>query len=130
VIVDAILTLIVLGPVVGLASGQAHRSRGNFNFNLHGAAAVIWILLALGYWIVCEHLWGQTVGKRLFSIRVESRGGGNPSWLESTTRNLFRFVDAFPYVIPYLLGFLAAKSDDCSRRLGDMVAGTHVAQIT
>jgi uncharacterized RDD family membrane protein YckC len=37
-----------------------------------------------------------------------------------------RLVDSFPFVIPYLLGFVVALTDDEKRRLGDRVAGTLV----
>src|ERR1700722_3620175 len=35
-------------------------------------------------------------------------------------------VDAFPYLIPYLLGFVVAKANDDRGRIGDRVAGTRV----
>ena len=126
VIIDGFLTFIVLGTVVSLFAGQAHHSGGNASFKLHGWAAVIWAVLAFGYWIVCERIWGMTIGKRLFSIRVQGPGGGRPSWAQSVVRNLFRLVDSFPYVIPYLLGFIVAKTNEERARVGDRIAGTRV----
>jgi uncharacterized RDD family membrane protein YckC len=126
VIIDALLALIVLGTVVASLTGQAHHSGGSASFNLHGKPAFLWAVLAFGYWIVCERLWGMTIGKRLFSIRVQGSGGGNPSWGQSIVRNLFRLVDGFPYLIPYLLGFAVAKSNDERARIGDKLAGTRV----
>jgi uncharacterized RDD family membrane protein YckC len=126
VIVDALLAFGVLGTVVALVAGQAHHSHGNFSFNLKGWPAVIWIALSLGYWTVCERLWGMTVGKRLFSIRVESRDGARPTWGQSAVRNLFRLLDAFPYFLPYMLGFIVANTDEERKRIGDRVAGTRV----
>jgi hypothetical protein len=42
------------------------------------------------------------------------------------TRNLMRFVDAFPYVIPYLLGAYAVSNSPKMQRFGDRVAETMV----
>jgi uncharacterized RDD family membrane protein YckC len=95
-------------------------------FNLHGWAAFIWLVLAFSYWIACERLWGTTIAKRLFSITVEGRGGDRPNWREATIRNLLRPIDGFPYILPYLLGFLVAKTDQDRRRIGDRAAGTRV----
>jgi uncharacterized RDD family membrane protein YckC len=126
VIIDGLLALTVLGTVVAVLTGQAHHSGGNASFNLHGWPAFLWAVLAVGYWIVCERLWGMTIGKRLFSIRVQRSDGGKPSWGQSIVRNLFRLVDGFPYLIPFLLGFAVAKSNDERARIGDKMAGTIV----
>ena len=127
VIIDGLLAFFVLGTVVGLAAGQTHRSGGSFGFNLHGWPAVIWIVLSFGYWTVCERFWGMTIGKRLFSIRVEGVDGGRPTWAQSAIRNVLRLLDAFPYVLPYLLGFIVAETNAERERIGDKVARTRVA---
>lgn len=130
VIIDGVLTLIVLGTLVGIATGQAHRSGGNASFSLHGWPAILWIVLSLGYWIVCEHLWGMTLGKRIFSIRVTNEDGLRPTWRQSATRNVLRLVDGFPYLVPYLLGFIVAEQNDGRERIGDKAAGTRVVTST
>lgn len=78
--------------------------------------------------LMCERLFGATVGKRMLSLRVEGRDGGLPSWGQSLGRNLLRIVDGFPYVLPYLVGFVVAKSNADRRRLGDSAAGTRVVR--
>lgn len=126
VIVDALVALVVIGAVVGVLAGQAHHSGGSIGFDLHGWAAAVWVALSLGYWTVCERLWGMTLGKRLFSIRVEGQQGGRPTWRQSAIRNVLRLLDAFPYVLPYLLGFVVARTNAERRRIGDRLAGTRV----
>ncbi|KAG1243053.1 hypothetical protein G6F65_022663 [Rhizopus arrhizus] len=47
----------------------------------------------LVYWaypIVCEALWGRTLGKRALGLRVLSRDGAPVGWMASITRNLLR----------------------------------------
>jgi uncharacterized RDD family membrane protein YckC len=125
-IVDGLLVFFGLGAVVALLSGEAYNGRGGIGFHLHGGAALVWLVLSFGYWIVCERMWGMTIGKRLFSIRVEARGGGRPSWAQSIVRNVLRLIDGFPFVIPYLLGFIVAMGSGARTRIGDRVAGTRV----
>jgi uncharacterized RDD family membrane protein YckC len=126
VLIDGVVALILVGLPVALLAGQAHSGNGSVGFNLHGWAALIWLALSFAYWIVCERLWGATLGKRLFSIRVESLGGGRPSWGQAVSRNLWRFADGFPYLLPYMLGFIVARSDAERARIGDNRAGTRV----
>ena len=42
------------------------------------------------------------------------------------TRNLMRFLDAFPYVVPYLVGAYAISNSPKMQRFGDRVAETMV----
>lgn len=129
-IIDGLLTFFVLGYLVGLATGNAQHNGGSFNFNLNGGPAVLWAVLSWAYWVVPEHLWGTTPGKRLFRLRVVGREGGNPTWGASTLRNLLRVADGIPYIVPYLVGFIVAKGDADHRRIGDRVAGTRVVTPT
>jgi uncharacterized RDD family membrane protein YckC len=126
VFLDGVIVFIGFGALIALIAGQAHHAKGSYFFHLHGAAAWIWIACSWAYWIVLEAAWGTTVGKRLFGLRVVGAGGAPPTWGQSFGRNLMRVVDSIPFVIPYLLGFFFAVTDDERRRLGDRVAGTRV----
>lgn len=123
VVVDGVIVFVVLGAAVGVATGETHGA----SFNLHGWAVLVWIILSFAYWIVCERLWGMTIGKRLFSIQVVGDDGARPTWLQSIVRNLMRIVDGFPYLLPYLTGFIVAETNVQRRRIGDRVASTRVA---
>ena len=125
-IIDGVIVFVGFGAVIALATGQTHHSSSSYFFKLHGGPAWLWIATSWGYWIVLEHLWGTTIGKRLFGLRVTSRDDGPITWGQSLQRNLMRLVDSIPFVIPYLLGFVVAVTDDERRRLGDRVAGTLV----
>jgi uncharacterized RDD family membrane protein YckC len=126
VIIDAILAFVGFGTVIALVSGQAQASNGSYGFHLHGLAAFALLVVMFGYWIVCERVWGTTIGKRLFSIRVVGADGGRIGVGQSVGRNLLRVVDGFPYVLPYLVGFVASRTNGERLRLGDMAAGTRV----
>ncbi len=127
VIVDGILVFVLGGVIAGLA-GQTSKSGGTIGFHLHGAPALLWLVLSFAYWIGCEAAFGMTLGKRLFSIRVERADGARPSIGQSIARNLLRIVDGFPYIVPYLIGFVVAMASSERQRVGDRAAGTHVVR--
>ncbi|MCO5736942.1 MULTISPECIES: RDD family protein [Stenotrophomonas maltophilia group] len=85
------------------------------------------VLMFLVYWaypIVCEALWGRTLGKRVLGLRVLARDGAPVGWMAAITRNLLRTVDMLPF--GYALGLISSLFDPHGRRLGDLVAGTVV----
>ncbi|WP_416056222.1 RDD family protein [Stenotrophomonas maltophilia] len=89
-----------------------------------GLYLALMFLLMWAYPIVCEALWGRTLGKRALGLRVLSRDGAPVGWMASITRNLLRTVDMLPF--GYALGLLSSLFDPHGRRLGDLVAGTVV----
>lgn len=68
---------------------------------------------------------GQTIGKKLFRLRVISDDGTPLTLAASATRNFFRILDVFPPPFPVIGGF-AVMLNRSSKRIGDMVAGTIV----
>jgi uncharacterized RDD family membrane protein YckC len=126
VFIDSVITFFGLGFALSLVGGGGSGSSGELGFRVEGWAASVWFAASWGYWIVCEHVWGRTIGKRLLGIRVVGAGAEPPTWGRSLARNVLRLVDGIPFVVPYLLGFVVASADDDRRRLGDRAAGTRV----
>lgn len=86
---------------------------------------ILYFLVDWGYAIFLEGLWnGQTVGKKVFGLRVIQESGVRISWLQAVLRNLARPVDRLP--VFYLVGGLAALFTPSQQRLGDLLAGTVV----
>ena len=87
---------------------------------------VLYFVISIGYSIVLEWRWrGQTIGKRLFGLRVI-----DVHWLrlqlpQIVIRNLLRLVDSLPVL--YLVGGIAALVSRNGQRLGDLAANTVVA---
>lgn len=93
------------------------------------------------YYVVSEWaLGGQTLGKRVFGLRVVTTDGRRLRFMESVVRNVLRLVDAFPvaavvatahpllnlaplFILP---GAVAAFLSARHQRLGDLAAGTLV----
>jgi uncharacterized RDD family membrane protein YckC len=96
--------------------------------NLSAAVYTIcYFLISIGYGIVCEWAWrGQTVGKRLFRLRVMDAEGLRLQFSQIVIRNLLRFVDLLPG--PYLLGGVVCLLSPACQRLGDIAGNTIVVR--
>ena len=83
--------------------------------------------ISLVYSAAAEWMWrGQTVGKRLFGLRVVDAHGFRLEPSQVIVRNLMRFIDALPAF--YLVGGVACFFHRHRRRLGDVAAGTVVVR--
>ncbi len=88
---------------------------------------VVYFLLDWGYGIGLETAWsGQTVGKRVMSLRVIQESGVRIGFYHAALRNLARPVDRLPLL--YMVGGMAALVSRSHQRLGDMLAGTIVVR--
>ncbi len=92
-----------------------------------GALGVIlYFVISVGYGIVLEWRWrGQTLGKRVMSLRVVDAQGLRLQLPQIALRNFLRFVDILPLL--YLVGGIAAMVSRKGQRLGDLAANTIVA---
>jgi uncharacterized RDD family membrane protein YckC len=89
------------------------------------AGIISYFLVSIGYAILCEwHYKGQTVGKRLMSVRVMDIQGLRLQFSQIVIRNLLRLIDSLP--VCYLVGGLSCLLSPKSQRLGDLAANTIV----
>jgi uncharacterized RDD family membrane protein YckC len=88
---------------------------------------VLYFAILLVYGALTEWRWrGQTVGKRLFGLRVVDARGLRLEPSQVVVRNLMRFLDALPLL--YLVGGVACVLNRHRQRLGDVAAGTVVVR--
>ena len=123
-LVDAgviIAMVMVMGFVLGMLS--------IISADLAGAASALgYFVISIGYGITCEWFWrGQTIGKRLFRLRVVDVAGMRLQFNQVVTRNLLRFVDALP--VMYFVGGVACWLSPKCQRLGDIAANTVVLRM-
>ena len=120
VLVIAFLTVFarIVAPLTALLPDQAFALIILVNF-----------LVTLGYSIILEWIWrGQTIGKRVFRLRVMDENGLPLRFHQVLLRNIVRFVDTLPAF--YLVGGLVSAVSRHGQRLGDYVAGTIVVRLT
>jgi uncharacterized RDD family membrane protein YckC len=89
------------------------------------ASTLGYFVISFGYGIFLEWFWrGQTIGKRLFRLRVMDAEGMRLQFDQIVTRNLLRFVDMLPGL--YFVGGVSCWFSRKCQRLGDLAANTVV----
>jgi uncharacterized RDD family membrane protein YckC len=130
-LIDALVLAIVAIPFLEFTRDTTVQN-GNelqtFRVGMDGIRPLIWSALGLIYFVGMESILAATLGKLVLGIRVIRQDGRPCSFASVLVRNLMRIADAFPYVIPYLVGFVVLAATDGQRHLGDMVAGTTVVR--
>jgi uncharacterized RDD family membrane protein YckC len=108
--------------------GEIAKLVGKVNADVASAVSVVgFFVISIVYAIVLEWRWrGQTIGKRLFGLRVMDVHGLRLQLPQIAIRNLLRVVDALPFF--YLVGGLTAVFSRNAQRLGDMAANTIVTR--
>ncbi len=121
-----IATFIFIGAIFafGAISGTVGLDRAApfFGIGLMLTFTLAWLYFVLFEWLAN----GQTVGKRLFGLRVIADDGAPASFTAVLIRNLIRVVDFLPGF--YGVGLLAIVISPKSQRLGDLAAGTYVVR--
>ncbi|MDX2085082.1 MAG: RDD family protein [Candidatus Melainabacteria bacterium] len=117
------LDLIIIGLLVGL-TGLACRKVAD---NYPEVGSTVYILISSMPFVIypwlLEWLWnGQTLGKRVVSIRVVRDNGQPIGFWEAAGRNLMRILD----VMFFGVGLLAMMASPSEKRLGDLLSGTQV----
>lgn len=85
--------------------------------------------IGFAYGALLEGFWnGQTIGKRIFHLRVIDQSGLPLRIEQAWGRNLMRIFDALPFA--YLVGGISVMSSPLMQRFGDRVAGTLVVRQT
>lgn len=96
-------------------------------FELTGQPALILLgvllVVMLAYFILCEALFGATLGKVVAEIQVTTREGQRIGMRASLVRNLLRLVDG---IGGYLVGAFTVILTTRRVRFGDIAAGTIV----
>jgi uncharacterized RDD family membrane protein YckC len=115
---------------IGLAVFQALVMQGRFG--VKGEEPFPWYLwlafsvAAFVYFLVCEAQWSQTLGKRLFGLRVVRSDGGRVGYGAAFARTALRIIDFLPFA--YLAAAIAVTLTPRKQRLGDLAAGTVVVR--
>jgi uncharacterized RDD family membrane protein YckC len=124
----AIDALVWLAGVVLLAIlfGGISSSNGLFWIKVSGPPILMSTVLWLTYMTLMESRYGGSIGKRARGIRVVMEDGEPVTAEAALIRNLMRFLDAVPYVVPYLVGAIAISNSPTMQRFGDRTAETIV----
>ncbi len=129
VLLDAVIVFFPAEIIFGLLTGGGYsETRGgytNAGINIEGKAFWVFLLLGLGYYVVCEGGTGATLGKRMVGIQVIGEDGEDLTLGAAVVRNLLRVVDCLFF---YLVGAIFALTSAQGQRLGDRAAHTLVVR--
>ena len=123
--IDALIGLAAF-ILLAILYGGISSTNGLFRIKISGPPLLMATVLWLAYMTWMEGKDGASIGKRARGLRVVMEDG-EPVTLEAAlTRNLMRFLDAFPYIVPYVVGAYAISNSRKMQRFGDRVAETIV----
>ncbi len=123
--IDALIWLPAV-VLLGVAFGGVSSSNGLLRIKITGPPLLMAMVLWLAYMTLMEAKYGGSVGKRARGLRVVMEEGGPVTPEAALIRNLMRVLDAFPYVVPYLVAVVVASRSPSIQRLGDRAAETMV----
>jgi uncharacterized RDD family membrane protein YckC len=114
--------LITASVAIGRASGTLAVIGADW---ANALATLLYFVASMAYGMAFEWYWrGQTLGKRLFGLRVVDAQGLRLRPAQVVLRNLLRSVDFLPGA--YLVGAVACLLSAKGQRLGDLAANTVV----
>ena len=90
-------------------------------------AALVFLLVLVGWYVVSEAVWGQTPGKRLVGISVVDTNGNDISAGDAVMRNITKLLGGSSLLFILVGVVLIADSRD-NQRLGDRMADTLVVR--
>jgi uncharacterized RDD family membrane protein YckC len=116
IVLDLVLLTLVTSVLVA-ALGEKPRSADGL---------LLLLALQLGYFFICETRGGQTIGKRVFHVRVATLSGAPLTMRQVAVRTIFRLFDGLPMLYASGLISLMRTGRERRQRIGDVVAGTTV----
>jgi uncharacterized RDD family membrane protein YckC len=125
-LVDFIIASVIFVGALFLMQ-QAVNFFGAGALTLSGVLVLVTFFITWCYFVLLEWLWqGQTVGKRMYGLRVIGEDGSPATFTAVLVRNLARMIDFLPGF--YAVGLLTVIVTPRSQRLGDLAAGTYVVR--
>lgn len=130
-----ILDVLVLGVIqflVGLVLGGGSMALYTTNVDTAAVAGsgmlstIVGIALSIGYVVFYQGSTGQTIGKKVMSIRVVDSSGDKPSYMTFFLRDI---VGKAVSGIILLIGYFMVLWDSKKQGLHDKIAGTYVVRV-
>jgi uncharacterized RDD family membrane protein YckC len=121
--VPALVTLLLAGTALLLAANRGVR------LDAHPLTAIahraLLVTLWGGYYAVCWVRWGQTLGMKVWAIRVHRTDGSPLRWSDA----MLRLATGLVAWAPFALGVFAAAFDPRRRAWHDRWSRTQVVRI-
>lgn len=124
-VVDYIIVGIVWGIIAVAVALPSIFAGGAFFGAIIGVFAFLFGIIFILYNVVTESIWGGSLGKRIFHLKVQSKTGSNPTFGESFVRNISKI-----YWLLLLLDVIVglATSKGYQEKYTDRLMGTKVVK--
>lgn len=96
---------------------------------LYQRTVMLWVLVALSYFVVAELLTGKTLGKKLTGLVVIDDMGGSPTVSQVLKRTVTRVFEVNPILFGGVPAAIAVFVTEDHQRLGDLWAETFVVRV-
>lgn len=128
-LVDTVVASLGLGLLVGVVLLLGFRPGTLLAGWLLALVVLLLAFTFLAYFVLLEALnGGRTLGKQLLGIRVVMDTGRPVTPTAAAVRGLFRLLDCYLPILPFLPGLVLIFLQRRNQRLGDLVAGTIVVR--
>jgi hypothetical protein len=95
-----------------MVNGQVTAELMGTLYHLDGGQATLVSVVGLAYWVLVFVVWqgltGRTLGKSVLGLRTVDAAGQPCGIGRAAVRWIFLAVDAFPFILPMLVGFITA----------------------
>lgn len=113
------IIFIAIGWVIAYLTDSLYDE--GFGFELSGLPALLMFCIGFFLWPISEAIFGQTIGKRFFDLKVVSDNLKPIGFGQAFARFFLGFVDYC-----FLAGIIVAAFNKHNKRIGDLVANTVV----
>jgi len=107
--------------VIGIFFGTPLENEIGFSFN--GFSAMSMMTLGIILWPFSELIWSQTIGKRIFNLKVIADNHKPINFSQAMGRFFLGSIDCM-----FLIGLITATVNQENKRIGDLVSNTIVVQ--
>jgi uncharacterized RDD family membrane protein YckC len=122
-VIDAVIVYAVLAVLFFFVAFSLFFGGFGFAF-FFGGFAFVWGLLFVLYFAVLESTSGASFGKRIFQLKVVSKSGGNPNFVEAFVRNVSKIYWLL-LLLDVIVG-LAVSKGGYQQKYTDSMMGTTV----
>lgn len=124
IVVDYVIVYVTLGVITALVALPALFT-GNLAFfaAVFGGLTVVWGAVFVLYFTVAESIFGASIGKRLFTLKVVSKTKTRPNFAEAFIRNISKIYWLL-LLLDVIVGLAVAKG--YQQKYSDHLMGTTV----
>ncbi len=99
---------------------------GTYDLSGESVSSAIFIPCFYLYFILQEYIFKTTLGKRIFSLKVESNG--NINLIKIILRNLFNLIEiAIPILYILFVIITGLTGNKKPKKLGDLISGCYIS---